>query len=307
MVFFLTLWRSPVDALADGYLFSAHMLQHLLLLLIVPGLIVAGLPAGPVSGPGDKAGRILLRPWGTWLLGVGGMWLWHAPALCNAAVSNLWIHRLQYGSLVLMGIAFWWPIIGPQTRRRLPAPMGMLYLFCACLGCTTLGIIITFSPVEVCSVYLRPPDRTGILPLIREQWGLTPAKDQQLGGLLMWVPACLVYFSGILGLLARWYREPGGETVLPATSRQQPPASGKNRMNPETSPPPPPELPPGWNIPQPRQLAEPCVWPAALALGITLLVWGLVTSLIITAVGGCVFAAALAGWIREIRHERNKH
>jgi hypothetical protein len=78
-------------------------------------------------------------------------------------------------------------------------------------------------------------------------------------------------------------------------------------MDTETSKPAPLELRPGWNVPQPQQLPAPCVWPAALALGITLLVWGLVTSLIITGVGILLFAVALAGWIRDIRHERAKH
>jgi hypothetical protein len=69
----------------------------------------------------------------------------------------------------------------------------------------------------------------------------------------------------------------------------------------------PPELPPGWNIPQPEKLPEPGVWPATLALGIAFLVWGLLTSLIITGVGAVLFAVALAGWIQDIRHERKKH
>jgi hypothetical protein len=68
--------------------------------------------------------------------------------------------------------------------------------------------------------------------------------------------------------------------------------------------PPPPELPPRWNVARPEKLPEPCIWPATLALGITLLLWGLVTSLIITGVGGILFAFALAGWIRDMRHER---
>jgi len=75
----------------------------------------------------------------------------------------------------------------------------------------------------------------------------------------------------------------------------------------EISNPVPPELPRGWNVPQPAELPEPCVWPVTLALGITFLVWGLVTSLIITGVGVALFAVALAGWIRDIRHERRKH
>jgi hypothetical protein len=77
-------------------------------------------------------------------------------------------------------------------------------------------------------------------------------------------------------------------------------------MTTETSKPAPPELPPGWNTARPEQLPEPCIWPATLALGITFLVWGLVTSLIITGMGIMLFAVALAGWIRDVRHERSK-
>ena len=217
-VFFLTL-ASPMDALADGYLFSAHMLQHLLLLLVVPPLILLSLPPVTMHGRSQN-GRwkwvnwIVRRPVAMWCLGVGGMWLWHAPTLCNAAVTNGWIHRLQYVSLLVMGLAFWWPILGPWSRQRLPPLAGIAYLFSACLGCTILGIILTFAPVEVCSIYLHPIDRLGILPLVQDQWGLTPAKDQQMGGLLMWVPACLIYFSGIIGLLARWYGQANDEALV---------------------------------------------------------------------------------------------
>ena len=203
VMFFLTL-ASPIDSLADGYLFSAHMMQHLLLLLVIPPLILLGLTPAPVPNQLETdrwkwLNWILRNPVANWFLGVGGMWLWHAPMLCNAAVTNVWIHRLQYVSLLLMGFAFWCPIIGPWNSHRLTPLVGMIYLFSACLGCTVLGIIITFAPVEVCSVYLHPLDRFGILPLIQNQWGLMPAKDQQLGGLLMWVPACLIYFCGIFG------------------------------------------------------------------------------------------------------------
>jgi hypothetical protein len=75
----------------------------------------------------------------------------------------------------------------------------------------------------------------------------------------------------------------------------------------ENSKPAPPESRPGWNVAQPEKLPEPCIWPATLALGIAFLVWGLVTSLIITGVGILLFAVAMAGWIRDIRHERAKY
>ena len=78
-------------------------------------------------------------------------------------------------------------------------------------------------------------------------------------------------------------------------------------MDPETSRPVPPESPAGWTVLPAEKLPEPSIWPATLAVGITFLVWGLVTSLIITGVGLALFAAAMAGWIRDIRHERAKH
>jgi hypothetical protein len=77
-------------------------------------------------------------------------------------------------------------------------------------------------------------------------------------------------------------------------------------MDTETSKPAALTLPPGWNVPKPEKLPEPCIWPVTLALAITFLVWGLVTSLIITGVGVLLFGVALAGWIRDIRHEREK-
>ncbi len=78
-------------------------------------------------------------------------------------------------------------------------------------------------------------------------------------------------------------------------------------MESKTSKPAPPESPSGWTVLRPEKLPEPSIWPAALALAITFLVWGLVTSLIITAIGLALFAVALAGWIRDIRYERARH
>jgi cytochrome c oxidase assembly factor CtaG len=202
---------SPIGRLADGYLFSAHMLQHLLLVLIVPPLALLG--AGPglrsdgAAKAAGRAGRLMARPLVAWGLGVGAMWLWHERTLCDAASHSAVLHRLQEVSLLAMGTAFWWPILAPREQSRLPPLPGVLYLFTACVACTLLGILITFSPVEVCSIYAHPVDRLGVMTLLRDGWGLTAAKDQQVGGLLMWVPACLVYAVGILGVLGRLFRE----------------------------------------------------------------------------------------------------
>jgi cytochrome c oxidase assembly factor CtaG len=192
---------SPIEALARGVLFSAHMLQHMLLVLVAPPLALASLPRSRERTPGHR-----VPPAATWLLGVGAMWLWHAPALCNGAASNDLLRGVQTASLLGMGGAFWWPLLGPRLDRRLSDLGAVAYLFTACLACTLLGVSIAFSPVEVCSAYLHPHDALGLVPLVRDEWGLTPAVDQQLGGLLMWVPGCTIYASAIVAFVARFLR-----------------------------------------------------------------------------------------------------
>jgi putative membrane protein len=209
---FLLTQLSPLNALADGYLFSAHMLQHILLLLIVPALLLLSLPRSLslVVRP-----RLLGHPWVGWMAGVGAMWFWHAPTLCNAAVVSRPVHALQTASLLVLGSVFWRQILAPREDERLSPPSAVFYLFSACVTCSVLGIIITFSPVAVCSIYtMQPKDPYGILHTIREGWGLTPGRDQQIGGLLMWVPMCLIYLSAILAQISRWFAEPASPTPV---------------------------------------------------------------------------------------------
>jgi putative membrane protein len=176
---------SPLATLAKGYLFSAHMLQHILLVLIVPVLLLLSL-ARDFSLP-----RWLTNPVVAWTAGVGAMWLWHAPALCNAANTSRAVFALQTTSLIVMGSLFWWQVIAPREADRLSPLLAMGYLFTACTACSVLGIIITFAPVSVCPAFQNSGGR----------FGLTSGRDQQIGGLLMWVPMCLVQF-------ARWHATP---------------------------------------------------------------------------------------------------
>jgi cytochrome c oxidase assembly factor CtaG len=192
---------SPLSELADGYLFSAHMIQHILLVLIVPALLLSSLPRS-FSLPRPIAS--LNHPLMGWIAGVGAMWLWHAPALCNAATTSSRVFAVQTTSLLLMGSAFWWQVLAPREQDRLPALAGIIYLFTACTACSVLGIILTFAPVSICPVYQQPVDRLGILDMLRSHWGLTSETDQKIGGLLMWVPMCLIYVAAILAQLARW-------------------------------------------------------------------------------------------------------
>ena len=204
-VFVLAL-MSPLNALAAGYLFSAHMLQHILLLLIVPALLLMSLPRSVSLGPRSW---LISNPFVGWISGVGAMWLWHARPLCNAAVSSQLVNAVQISSLLLLGAIFWRQILAPREDERMSPPGAVLYLFSACIACSILGILITFSPVSVCPIYAQPmADRAGVLNLVRSTWGITPDKDQQIGGLLMWVPMCLVYLSAIIAQLGRWFAHP---------------------------------------------------------------------------------------------------
>ena len=206
---FLLATVSPVAVLADGYLFSAHVIQHLLLLLLAPPLVIASLPPARVAralqhsslrAVQETVGRAPL----SWMAGLGVMWVWHAPKLCNASVASTPVYVLQCITLLLAGTAFFWPVSNPVRSERLSSPAAIAYLFLGCLGCTALGILLTFAPISACPVYLHPQDPLGILPLLRSQWGLSHAADQRLGGLMMWVPACMVYLTAILIITKRW-------------------------------------------------------------------------------------------------------
>jgi len=182
---------SPIDRLADGYLFSAHIVQHFLLALVIPPLLLLGMPAFELGGL-NKLERVLGQPPVSWLLGVGTMLAWHIPALFNAALANDGLHIFQHLSFLVTGTIFWWPILGPLEDRHLSTLGAVSYLFSACVCCSLLGAFLTFGPV-------------GLYPAYVGYWGLDPKSDQQLGGMLMWVPGCFVYLSGILSTVMRWY------------------------------------------------------------------------------------------------------
>ncbi len=210
---------SPLNALATGVLFSAHMIQHILLLLIVPGLLVLSLPQRGAVSP-DRTPRGARWRWRAtmpaagWASGVGAMWFWHVPQLCDAAASHASVHACQTLSLLALGTAFWWPILAPRERDRLLPGFGVLYLFTACLACTALGILLTLTPVEVCPIF-RAPLATGARGWTSLRAELGPDRDRQLGGLLMWVPMCFVYMAAILFELARWYRSSCDSRAIP--------------------------------------------------------------------------------------------
>ncbi len=194
-------------------LFSAHMAQHEILMLVAAPLLVLGrtflvtLKALPVSwiraimaltrsdllqGP-IKA---ICNPAGAWLLHGLTLWIWHVPALFQATIDNDFVHALQHLSFFLTALLFWWAVIhGPH--KRMGYGMSVLYMFTTALHSGVLGALLTFTTSLWYPVY---NDSTRI-------WGLTPLEDQELGGLIMWIPAGLIYIGAALVFFAAWLND----------------------------------------------------------------------------------------------------
>ena len=206
---------SPIDALASTLL-SMHMVQHLLLLMIAPLLLLLANPLavflwGLPSGIRNKVGRLfspgcLFRKvlWGltlmpvTWPLYVVNLWTWHHPALYQMALRNGWAHDLQHLLFFSTAILFWWPITNPAPRLHGTISYGfrIVYLVAATLQNTLLGMAISI-PERV----LYPFYATG--PRLR---ALAPIDDQALGGGIMWVSGHM-YLIPILVLVAKLLKQ----------------------------------------------------------------------------------------------------
>lgn len=229
---------SPLDTLGDDYLFSAHMLQHILLDQVAPPLFVLGLPAGLAREllswpPADRAERILGRPLLAWVLGIGTLWLWHLPVLYDATLANERIHILEHLTFLVTGTILWWPVFAPLRERRLPALAATAYLVLAGAANALLGIIFTLSSHPFYSGYAHPNDRLGALSLIRNRWGLSQLADQQLGGAFMWVIGSVIFLAAILARIVRWYQEVDSESVpMPISTPSKPTPSGPAKMKP---------------------------------------------------------------------------
>jgi putative membrane protein len=198
---------SPLNALG-GALFSAHMTQHVVLMALAAPLLVLGAPLTALTWALPRRGRRavsaalngartrqlwhgLSLPLVAWLLHAAAVWLWHVPALYTATLDSELVHTLQHASFMGTAVLFWWAL-----RDRTTHGLGVLYLFTTAVHGSLLGALLTFSP----TVLYAPYEATAPL------WGLSALEDQQLGGLIMWVPAGLIYFGAALALLASWLR-----------------------------------------------------------------------------------------------------
>jgi cytochrome c oxidase assembly factor CtaG len=204
-------------------LFSAHMTQHEILMLVAAPLLVLGRPliaflwALPLNWSRSlgnvakitwisRLWHALTIPLVAWLVHAIALWVWHIPALFDATLHSETVHTLQHLSFLLSALLFWWALIhGPQGAMGYGA--AVLYLFTTSVHSGALGALITIAG----SVWY--PSYTGLTA----SWGLTPLEDQQLGGLIMWIPAGLVYVIAGLALFAGWLRE----ADLRATRRER--------------------------------------------------------------------------------------
>jgi cytochrome c oxidase assembly factor CtaG len=209
VLLFLSL-ASPLDALGDEYLFSAHMLQHFVLLMIVPILMILGLPEAKSRALLQvrwvaKTEHTLSRPLLAWVIANVVLWTWHAPRLYVWAIQNEDVHIFQHLTFLISATIFWWPILAPTEESRLRSVEGFVYVFTAALSNMALGIVLTFMDEPLYSPYIAPEDSWKILNLLRLQFHLDPVADQKLGGVVMWVLGSAVFLGVLLLQFGRWY------------------------------------------------------------------------------------------------------
>jgi putative membrane protein len=193
---------SPLDGLGEEYLFSAHMVQHVLLGDIAPLFLLLSLsrvimrPATRRFASIERALGPLASPWTGLVLWLGLMYLWHIPALYDLAVEHPVVHLLEHVSFFTAGVALWWPLVQPvPMRRRLTGMQPLAYIASAKAGLAALGLLLTWSATAIYPYYERTP----------RIWDLSPVEDQNVGGVIMMVEqsltlviALVVLFMGML-------------------------------------------------------------------------------------------------------------
>lgn len=213
---------TPFDAL-DDELFAAHMLQHLVLMMIAPPLLVLGRPAiiflwsfplrtrramgrAWVRSGLRSLAHSLFSPLSVWLLCSGALWFWHLPGPFRWALKSELVHAIEHTCFFVPALLFWALVLEPAAHRRMS--YGVTLLLVAALGMENglLGAILTFSGHPLYPAYERT---TGA-------WGLTPLEDQQIAGLLMWIPAGLIHLTTLGFSFVAWMRAAERRAVLEA-------------------------------------------------------------------------------------------
>lgn len=189
----------PLDDWSDYYLLSAHMVQHLLLILLAPPLLLLGLPAW-VLRPLlrwrliARTGYLLTRAVPAFAISAIVMVVWHAQPFYDAALGSAPMHILEHQLFLVTALLAWWPVVGPLPEwPRLALPLQCLYLFLQTLPGGVVGSIITMAAPGLYKHYRDAP-----------RWGMSLATDQEVAGLLMWVGASTIYLLLITVIFFRW-------------------------------------------------------------------------------------------------------
>jgi cytochrome c oxidase assembly factor CtaG len=195
----------------DTALFSIHMVQHVLLILVAAPLIAL---SGPVTlalrtARPDVRRRYLLpilhsrvvrwlsHPVVAWLLFAGVMWGTHFSPLFDAALENPWLHDLEHVLFIVTALLFWWPAIARDPAPwRMPHPGRVMYVFLQMPQNTFLAVVILFASAPLYSHYAT----------LNRPWGPSALVDQQLAGAVMWLAGDVLFIAAIIAIVAGWMR-----------------------------------------------------------------------------------------------------
>ncbi|HLR45569.1 MAG TPA: cytochrome c oxidase assembly protein, partial [Deinococcales bacterium] len=153
----------------------------------------------------QPAWRFLSRPAVAWSIFVAVMWLWHLPMLYDAALRSPLLHAFEHACFLGAALLFWWPLLRPFGSRTASRPFAVPYLFLASLQGSALGAFITFAPRPLYSGYA-----------VSVVSSLTPLQDQQLAGLIMWLPGSLFYLAVAALFFVAWLGRTGAPLAAPA-------------------------------------------------------------------------------------------
>jgi putative membrane protein len=205
--------NGPLHDLSDWYLFSAHMVQHLVLTLVVPPLLLTGLPGwmvdavlAPVVARGGGAAlvRPLTRPLPAFAIYAVALVGWHLPGPYNTALEIHGWHVVEHVVLLVTALAGWWPIASPsRLAPALPYAAQLLYLFVFGMPMTVVAAMITGAEHVLYPFYAAAP----------RLFDLTPLADQRLGGVIMWVPSGIIPLAAFTLVFFRWVAAEADETA----------------------------------------------------------------------------------------------
>lgn len=192
--------QGPLHELSDYFLFSMHMVQHLLVILIMPPLLLAGIPGWlvrPVIRPRPiyKVARWLTIPLVAFALNNVIFAIWHFPVPYDLMMRDHDVHVLMHLMIMVTGTIMWWPVMSPLPELpRIAPPLQMIYLFVLGIPMMVVAALITFSGEAMYSWYVEAPRISSLSAL----------DDQRLGGAIMWVPGALVLWIAITTVYFRW-------------------------------------------------------------------------------------------------------